>query len=527
MLHSCNTIALVIASFAASTWTHTRRTFAFQSHIRLKKLCLPPDGLNTAHKSITNVRDVVINQQKNRGASSTLLKQRLAFFDQIFGFLDRESISYRKLTINELHDILHNKHQTFSNSIVSNKVDAFENMLSNRTILLVGKGCHNTLIGNDAIPRNLFVLHLCPTLHLCDIQELYQQCHPLGDDPSTSSSEIENYAWLNALLTNAFSQYNPESSWNNTVRSNATQSTPSIVHLHQDVYDRNPEIVQSRLRSKCGIYYERIYARKTVAKRIHKLDFVPFLEGNHLWGATGSKFAYGLYRQKELLAVATFSSKRKVRRAENMYYSYELLRFCTKRDTTIVGGLTKLISAFVRDVPQQQLSCNSTNVGIDIITSIDRDFGCNTWPNFETMDIMDPVPMFVGEDGVRRHAVGAGLIPLEQDENSSDGKILRPSELLRAGLSLRLMNNVNQQKIAGGAWGVLAKEGFHPVFDAGVERLMCIINRPSLEQQETDCGSTNIHNNLSSEDLWDLSIPRFVTDHYSSNEVSHIHISDI
>ena len=105
ILHSCNTIALVITSFATSTWTHTRRTFAFQSHIRLKKLCLPPDGLNTAHKSITNVRDVVINQQKNRGASSTLLKQRLAFFDQIFGFLDRESISYRNLTINELHDI--------------------------------------------------------------------------------------------------------------------------------------------------------------------------------------------------------------------------------------------------------------------------------------------------------------------------------------------------------------------------------------------------------------------------------------
>jgi hypothetical protein len=35
-----------------------------------------------------------------------------------------------------------------------------------------------------------------------------------------------------------------------------------------------------------------------------------------------------------------------------------------------------------------------------------RDFGLNTWPNF----------MFAGEDGIRRHAVGADLLSLDQKE---------------------------------------------------------------------------------------------------------------
>ena len=323
MLRSRHTIALAITSFAATTsWMPTScRTFAFQYHIRLGKLCQRIDGLKTAPKSITDVRDVEFNPRKNRGSSSKSIKQQMSVLGQVLDFLGRESIPHRQLTKDELHYLLHDVHQRFSNTIASDKVDVFKEMLSDRNILLVGKGCRNIRIENDAIPRNMFVLHICPTLHLSDIQELYKQCHPSEDNSSSSSSAIATYAWLNALLTNAFSRYNPESSLNSTQQSNTTQFIPPIVHLHQDVYNRNPQIVQSRLRSKCGIHNERLYARKTIVKRVHKIDYIPFLEENHLWGATGSKYAYGLYKQNndlELVAVATFSSKRKVHRAVNM-----------------------------------------------------------------------------------------------------------------------------------------------------------------------------------------------------------------
>jgi hypothetical protein len=50
---------------------------------------------------------------------------------------------------------------------------------------------------------------------------------------------------------------------------------------------------------------------------------------------------------------------------------------------------------------------------------VERDFGSNKWPGFDVMDVIDPVPMVVGEsDGIRRHAVGARLIPLDQSDEA-------------------------------------------------------------------------------------------------------------
>ncbi len=85
------------------------------------------------------------------------------------------------------------------------------------------------------------------------------------------------------------------------------------------------------------------------------------------------------------------------------------------KDATVVGALTKLISAFVSDVDGRGEGDGSR---IDVVTSIDRDFGRgNSWPNFTSMEVMDPVPMFVGDvAGARRHTVGAGMTPLGQPQ---------------------------------------------------------------------------------------------------------------
>jgi hypothetical protein len=267
-------------------------------------------------------------------------------------------------------------------------------------------------------------------------------------------------------------------------------------------------------------------------KRIAKSDYIPFLEENHLWGATGSKYGYGLFIKNKqvkhqtddtstpqvpaaeeiLVAVATFSSKREINRARNKFNSHELLRFCTKSDTTVVGGLTKLVSAFVKEVKSKHTEVNdSGNVvqtGIDIVTSIDRDFGSNTWPNFERVQVMDPIPMFVGDvDGLRRHAVGVGLAPLEQFGDNCVS--LSKSMILRAGLPTWLLqqldeDNTHEHDEQDRLWKIVAQHGFHPVFDAGVERLMFIAEATTT-------------NEMSPSDLWDASLPNYVKGHYSVN----------
>jgi hypothetical protein len=48
------------------------------------------------------------------------------------------------------------------------------------------------------------------------------------------------------------------------------------------------------------------------------------------------------------------------------------MRFCMAKDATVVGALTKLISAFVSNVARRGEGDGS---GMDVITLIDRDFG--------------------------------------------------------------------------------------------------------------------------------------------------------
>lgn len=50
-----------------------------------------------------------------------------------------------------------------------------------------------------------------------------------------------------------------------------------------------------------------------------------------------------------LVAVATFSHPRTFLRKERPHRSYELVRFCNLKNTTVVGGLDKLLKHFVRE----------------------------------------------------------------------------------------------------------------------------------------------------------------------------------
>ena len=131
----------------------------------------------------------------------------------------------------------------------------------------------------------------------------------------------------------------------------------SIIHIHQDVWYVKKDICQCRLLARLGKVNSRIFARKTVARRIDSPTSLEFLQEHHLWGGIKSKYNYGLFysQQKKplitgendkaekedvLVAVATFSSRRKVTRGGVPHRSHELVRFCARRDGTVVGKKT-------------------------------------------------------------------------------------------------------------------------------------------------------------------------------------------
>ena len=87
---------------------------------------------------------------------------------------------------------------------------------------------------------------------------------------------------------------------------------------------------------------EKIYARKCIIKELNSQDTIEFLNENHLQGFFRAKVNVGLFYNEELVSLMTFSKPR-----FNKNYEYELIRFCSKRNTSVIGGATKLWKYFV------------------------------------------------------------------------------------------------------------------------------------------------------------------------------------
>ena len=100
-------------------------------------------------------------------------------------------------------------------------------------------------------------------------------------------SRHQMYAFASHMMVECMSEqciltlqprYNSTSAEHNK-ESNPIFEPVSSVHLQQDVWNRSPTIVQSRLRSKCGMHSNngRIFAQKTASRRIPKSEYLPFL----------------------------------------------------------------------------------------------------------------------------------------------------------------------------------------------------------------------------------------------------------
>lgn len=105
------------------------------------------------------------------------------------------------------------------------------------------------------------------------------------------------------------------------------------------------EIWKSIIKNRLHNNNETIYARKCELKIISSNEAKLFFEHNHLQGSSISQYAYGLFYDDILVSCMTFSVSR-----YNKEYQYELMRFATLMGYNIVGGASKLFTAFIRDI---------------------------------------------------------------------------------------------------------------------------------------------------------------------------------
>ena len=114
-----------------------------------------------------------------------------------------------------------------------------------------------------------------------------------------------------------------------------------LIHIFEDEWRDKKEIVKSMLRNKLGAGKNRIYARKCEVRQVTTSDRRQFFNENHIDGDTRSKIAFGLYYDDQL--VSCLSLRKPFHKKWSSYY--EVSRSATAKNTSVIGGLSKLTKA--------------------------------------------------------------------------------------------------------------------------------------------------------------------------------------
>ena len=129
-----------------------------------------------------------------------------------------------------------------------------------------------------------------------------------------------------------------------------------LIHIFEDEWLEKENIVKSMLSNILGYNSNKIYARKCEIKEIGSEIAFPFLDENHIQGKCKAKYYIGLYYQNELVSLMTFGKTRQMKKYNNDYdNTWELLRFCSKLNTTVIGGASKLLKYFIKKYNPKQI----------------------------------------------------------------------------------------------------------------------------------------------------------------------------
>jgi len=172
-----------------------------------------------------------------------------------------------------------------------------------------------------------------------------------------------------------------------------------LIHIWEDDWVYKRDILKSMILNKIGKSPERIFGRKTVVKKITDNKLIKsFLENNHVQGYIGASIKLGLFYDDELVSLMTFGKLRKPLNSKSRNDNeYEMLRFCNKLNTNVIGGASKLFKYFI-------VNFNPEN----IITYADRSYSNGNLYNqlgFNFVHITTPNYYYV-IDNIRNHRFG-------------------------------------------------------------------------------------------------------------------------
>jgi len=129
-----------------------------------------------------------------------------------------------------------------------------------------------------------------------------------------------------------------------------------LITIFEDEWLERESVCRSILSSILGVYPQRLYARKCSVSELDPMTAKTFLNANHLQGSSKFQHACGLSYEDKIVAVGAYGKHHR-QNQEGIVIS----RFCTSRDTQIVGGISKLLKFIRGKISNERLITWSDN----------------------------------------------------------------------------------------------------------------------------------------------------------------------
>lgn len=200
-----------------------------------------------------------------------------------------------------------------------------------------------------------------------------------------------------------------------------------LIQIFEDDWLYKQEICKSLILNKLGKTINRIFARKTEIKEVFDNKLVrEFLDKNHIQGFVGSKVKIGLFYENELVSLMTFGNRRlAMGKKSTNAGEYELLRFCNKLNTNVIGGASRLFKYFIKNYTPNEIT-----------TYADRSFSQGQLYKtlgFEFISKTEPNYYYI-IDGIKHHRFNFRkdkLIKEGYDSNKTEHEIMLDRNIFR------------------------------------------------------------------------------------------------
>lgn len=109
-----------------------------------------------------------------------------------------------------------------------------------------------------------------------------------------------------------------------------------LVQVYDFEFDKRKELIMSMINHNLGLS-TRFYARQCLVEFGTHSEFY---DANHLYGNRDSKYSVSLISGDQIVAAMSLSAHPK--------YQYEIMRYCCRAGTVVVGGFSKCLAAFIK-----------------------------------------------------------------------------------------------------------------------------------------------------------------------------------